>query len=91
MKITAQDLLRFGVIDRIVKEPLGGAHRDVDAVIASSGDAIAAALADLAGMDAQAPAGASRPKISRHRAEIVTLHAALTTFEASPPLAVTLR
>jgi len=61
MKITAQDLLRFGVIDRIVKEPLGGAHRDVDAVIASSGDAIAAALADLAGMDAQA--------LREHRAE----------------------
>jgi len=61
MKITAQDLLRLGVIDRIVKEPLGGAHRDVDAVIASSGDAIAAALADLAGMDAQA--------LREHRAE----------------------
>jgi len=61
MKITAQDLLRLGVIDRIVKEPLGGAHRDVEAVIASAGDAIAAALADLAGMDAQA--------LRDHRAE----------------------
>ncbi len=28
MKITAQDLLKFGVIDRIVSEPVGGAHRD---------------------------------------------------------------
>ncbi len=61
MKITAQDLLKLGVIDRIVKEPLGGAHRDPDAVIASAGDAIAAALADLAGMDAQA--------LRDHRAE----------------------
>ncbi len=61
MKITAQDLLRLGVIDRIVQEPLGGAHRDVEAVITSAGDAIAAALADLAGMDAQA--------LRDHRAE----------------------
>ena len=30
MKITAQDLLRFGVIDEIVAEPVGGAHRDPD-------------------------------------------------------------
>ena len=28
MKITAQDMLRFGVIDQILKEPSGGAHRD---------------------------------------------------------------
>ena len=28
MKITAQDLVRFGVIDQIVTEPIGGAHRD---------------------------------------------------------------
>lgn len=61
MKITAQDLLKLGVIDRIVQEPLGGAHRDPDAVIASAGDAIAGALAELAGMDAQA--------LRDHRAE----------------------
>lgn len=30
MKLTAQDLLDFGIIDRIIKEPIGGAHRDVD-------------------------------------------------------------
>jgi acetyl-CoA carboxylase carboxyl transferase subunit alpha len=28
LKLTAQDLLRFGVIDEIIKEPLGGAHHD---------------------------------------------------------------
>ena len=49
MKITAQDLLRFGVIDGIVPEPAGGAHRDPAAAIARAGDALAAALADLAG------------------------------------------
>ena len=47
MKITAEDLLRFGIIDTIVPEPQGGAHRDPDAAIARAGDAIAAALGDL--------------------------------------------
>ncbi|MBW9153465.1 acetyl-CoA carboxylase carboxyl transferase subunit alpha, partial [Clostridium estertheticum] len=30
MKITAQDLINYGIIDRIIKEPLGGAHTNVD-------------------------------------------------------------
>src|SRR5690242_10723260 len=51
MKITAQDLSRFGVIDGIVPEPVGGAHRDPAATIATTGDAIAMALGDLAGLD----------------------------------------
>ena len=53
MKITAQDLLKFGVIDRIVQEPTGGAHRDAQAAISRAGDAIAAALGDLAGLGAE--------------------------------------
>ncbi|WP_454654605.1 acetyl-CoA carboxylase carboxyltransferase subunit alpha [Bosea beijingensis] len=52
MKITAQDLLKFGIIDRIVQEPTGGAHRDGQAAINRAGDAISAALADLAGLSA---------------------------------------
>jgi acetyl-CoA carboxylase carboxyl transferase subunit alpha len=47
MKITAQDLERFGVIDLIVTEPVGGAHRDPQAVMAATGDAIGAALGEL--------------------------------------------
>jgi acetyl-CoA carboxylase carboxyl transferase subunit alpha len=50
MKITAQDLLRFGIIDRIVNEPTGGAHRDPDVAITRAGDAIAVALTDMAGL-----------------------------------------
>lgn len=50
MKITAQDLRRFAIIDGIVPEPTGGAHRDPAAAIAAAGDAIAAALADLSGL-----------------------------------------
>jgi len=51
MKITAQDLARFGVIDQVVSEPVGGAHRDPGAAIAATGVAIAAAFDDLRGFD----------------------------------------
>ena len=44
MKITAQDLLKFGIVDGIVPEPLGGAHRDPAAAVASTGKAIGEAL-----------------------------------------------
>jgi acetyl-CoA carboxylase carboxyl transferase subunit alpha len=51
MKITAQDLVRFGVVDAIVPEPTGGAHRAPAAAIAAAAEAIAAALAELRGLD----------------------------------------
>ena len=51
MKITAEDMVRFGVIDQIVTEPPGGAHRDPAGAIASTGEAVAGALNDLAGLD----------------------------------------
>jgi len=51
MKITAQDLIRFGVIDMIVPEPTGGAHRDAAAAISTAGEAIAEALGELRGLD----------------------------------------
>ena len=47
MKITADDLLRFGIIDGIITEPVGGAHREPQATIQSTGDAIADAFAAL--------------------------------------------
>ena len=53
MKITAQDLLRFGVIDRIVTEPTGGAHRDPQGTIERAGAAIEAALSEFAGLGAE--------------------------------------
>jgi acetyl-CoA carboxylase carboxyl transferase subunit alpha len=53
MKITAQDLLKFGVIDAIIAEPSGGAHRDASQAIAATGDAIAAGFQDLAGLSAE--------------------------------------
>jgi len=54
MKITAQDLLRFGVIDTLIAEPLGGAHRDATATMQSAGKAIAAAFAGFDGMNRDA-------------------------------------
>ncbi len=51
MKITAQDMVRFAVIDSVVPEPTGGAHRDPQAAIAVTGDAIANALAELRPLD----------------------------------------
>jgi len=54
LKITAEDMVRFGVIDQIVTEPPGGAHRDPAAAIASAGEAIAHAFAGLAELDRDA-------------------------------------
>ena len=53
MRLTAQDLLKLGVIDKIIPEPKGGAQRDRDAAIASVGVALEAALAAF---DAKTPA-----------------------------------
>jgi acetyl-CoA carboxylase carboxyl transferase subunit alpha len=51
MKITAQDLEQFGIVDAIVPEPSGGAHRDPAATMAATGHAIGDALAELRGLD----------------------------------------
>jgi len=61
MKITAQDLLKFGIIDAIVPEPTGGAHRDPQAAIAAAGDMVAAALDSFHNM--------SRDEVRAARAE----------------------
>ncbi len=52
MKVTAQNLKELGVIDRIVPEPLGGAHRDPAAAAEALGAAIDEELTGLAGLDA---------------------------------------
>jgi acetyl-CoA carboxylase carboxyl transferase subunit alpha len=61
MKITAQDLLRLGVIDGIIAEPTGGAHREPQAAVAAAGDAIENAFKDLGNMGAA--------ELRDHRAE----------------------
>jgi acetyl-CoA carboxylase carboxyl transferase subunit alpha len=52
MKLTAGDLLRLNVIDRIVYEPLGGAHRDPETAIARLAAALGEELALLDGLSA---------------------------------------
>ncbi|MCE8006513.1 acetyl-CoA carboxylase carboxyltransferase subunit alpha [Aestuariivita sp.] len=53
LRLTAQDLKALGVIDRIIKEPLGGAHRAKSATIASVEQAIGAMLAEMDGQKAK--------------------------------------
>ncbi|MGD9784421.1 MAG: acetyl-CoA carboxylase carboxyltransferase subunit alpha [Hyphomicrobiaceae bacterium] len=54
MKITAQDLIGLSVIDQIVPEPVGGAHRDVRRMIRLVGETIEKALAEFDGMSPEA-------------------------------------
>ncbi|MDP2086055.1 MAG: acetyl-CoA carboxylase carboxyltransferase subunit alpha [Gemmobacter sp.] len=49
LRLTAQDLLKLGVIDRIIREPVGGAQRDPKAAIESVGKGLEAMLKDLTG------------------------------------------
>jgi acetyl-CoA carboxylase carboxyl transferase subunit alpha len=53
LKITAQDLKKFGVIDEIIAEPLGGAHRVPQQAIGAAKDAIARVLKSYAGLSAE--------------------------------------
>ncbi|MBM3522690.1 MAG: acetyl-CoA carboxylase carboxyltransferase subunit alpha [Alphaproteobacteria bacterium] len=62
LKLTAQDLLKLGVIDEIVGEPLGGAHRDAATTIARVGEAVARALRDLALLEGAALRAKRREK-----------------------------
>ena len=76
MKITAEDLIRFGVIDEIIPEPVGGAHRDPAAAIAATGEAIGNALADLSGLDRRGRPAPAPGEIPQYRQELVAPQAA---------------
>ena len=62
LKLTAEDLWRLGVIDAIVPEPLGGAHRDPAGTIAAVGEAVAAGLTPLLALEGPAIRGRRREK-----------------------------
>jgi acetyl-CoA carboxylase carboxyl transferase subunit alpha len=47
LKLTAQDLLKFGIIDEIIPEPVGGAHRDVEQTAKNILEIVVAALEEL--------------------------------------------
>lgn len=62
LKLTAQDLLNLGVIDAVVPEPVGGAHREKSKAFESVTDAIANALDSLSDLDGAALKKARRDK-----------------------------
>jgi acetyl-CoA carboxylase carboxyl transferase subunit alpha len=69
LKITAQDLLRLGIIDGIIPEPIGGAHRDGGGMMKAVGEAIGDALDELKGLSREAVRKQRREKflaIGRH-------------------------
>ncbi|AQR72416.1 acetyl-CoA carboxylase carboxyltransferase subunit alpha [Sphingomonas sp. LM7] len=62
MKVTAQHLKELKVIDGIIPEPLGGAHRDAAAAVKALGDAVEAALDGLDGLSPEGLRQARRAK-----------------------------
>ena len=54
LRLTADDLKHYGLVDRVIGEPIGGAHRDPQATIAAVGQAIAEALGPLLALDGAA-------------------------------------
>ncbi|WP_454271090.1 acetyl-CoA carboxylase carboxyltransferase subunit alpha [Roseovarius sp. MBR-51] len=65
LRLTAQDLTRLGVADRVIDEPLGGAHRDSARTIAAVGKTIEAMLSELAKKDRAALIKDRREKFLR--------------------------
>ncbi len=61
LRMTAGDLAKLGVVDQVVPEPIGGAHREPEQVIDAVGEAIETQMADLTGLEA--------PALRRHRRE----------------------
>jgi acetyl-CoA carboxylase carboxyl transferase subunit alpha len=62
LRLTAQDLLRLGIVDRVVPEPLGGAHRLPKEAVEQLGEAIDEALRPLLGLDGSALRSRRREK-----------------------------
>ena len=62
LHLTAQDLLRLGIVDQIVAEPLGGAHRAPQEAVEKLGEAIDEALCSLLGLDGNALRARRREK-----------------------------
>jgi acetyl-CoA carboxylase carboxyl transferase subunit alpha len=54
LRLTSEDLLRLGVVDEVVKEPLGGAHRDPGAMVATLREVLLRHLRELTELDPDA-------------------------------------
>ncbi|MHA6324755.1 acetyl-CoA carboxylase carboxyltransferase subunit alpha [Roseivivax sp. CAU 1753] len=62
LRLTAQDLMKLGVCDRIIPEPMGGAHRDTAKTIAAVGETLTAMLSEFQDSDPKALIAARRKK-----------------------------
>ncbi len=62
MKITATDLKELGIVDKIINEPIGGAHREPDMMIKAVGETILATLKELSTLDGHALLARRRKK-----------------------------
>ena len=64
LRLTSEDLLRLGVVDEVVPEPLGGAHRSPDAMVAALRERLLHHLDELTALD---PGGAAGARYARLR------------------------
>jgi acetyl-CoA carboxylase carboxyl transferase subunit alpha len=71
LKLTAEDLKRLKLIDTVIAEPLGGAHRDPAATIAAVGEAVQAALVPLLQFDGAALKARRRDKFLEMGREVL--------------------
>ncbi len=62
LRLTAQDLLKLGVVDEVVPEPVGGAHRGREATVDAVGEALDRALSRLLPLDGAAIVAQRRQK-----------------------------
>ncbi len=70
LKLTSADLLEQGVVDEVVAEPVGGAHKDPAAAVAATASAVRAALAELRGLGAEELVGARAARF-RHMGRVL--------------------
>ena len=81
LRLTASDCKRLGVVDQVIAEPAGGAHRDPSVAIAAVGDALAAHLDDLKALDGQA---LRADRYARYRRLGAFTEAAIAESKAAP-------
>ena len=68
LKITAPDLLKAGIIDEIVPEPIGGAHTDPAAAASLIDQVLQRVLAEVSALDPRDPADAALREVQEHGA-----------------------
>ena len=81
LRLTSEDLLKLRVVDEVVKEPLGGAHRDPGAMVATMKDTLLRHLKELTAMDEDA-------RLAARYAKLRALGNGLTPLDAMPELPV---